>query len=63
VVVDWVIRKATQDRTGLQRNLFTKLENLEFADDTCLISEKATAFAAENHKSSKWSKEGRIEHQ
>jgi hypothetical protein len=36
VVVDWVMRKATQDRTGLHWNLFTQLEDLEFADDICL---------------------------
>jgi hypothetical protein len=40
VVVDWVMRKATQDRTGLQWNLFAQLEDLDFADDICLISKK-----------------------
>jgi hypothetical protein len=34
------MRKATQGRTRLQWNLFTQLEDLEYADDICLISEK-----------------------
>ena len=40
VVVDWVMRKATQQRRGITWKVFNSLEDLDFADDLCLISHK-----------------------
>jgi hypothetical protein len=45
VVVDWVMRKATQDRTGLQWYLFTQLEDLEFVDDICLSPKRNSIYS------------------
>lgn len=39
IVVDWVMKNSITGRTGVQWNVFDQLEDLEFADDVCLISE------------------------
>ena len=40
VVIDTVMRSVTQDRRrGIQWDLVNKLEDLDFADDLCLLSE------------------------
>jgi hypothetical protein len=40
VVIDAVMRSVTQDRRrGIQWGLVNKLEDLDFADDLCLLSE------------------------
>ena len=41
MVVDWIMRESTKDsRTGIKWNLISYLEDLDFADDLCLMSQK-----------------------
>ena len=41
IVVDWIMRESTKDvKTGIQWTLTTSLEDLDFADDICLTSQK-----------------------
>ena len=41
MVVDWIMREATKDNnTGLQWTFTKYLEDLDFADDLCLLSQK-----------------------
>ena len=41
MVVDWIMREATKDNnTGLQWTFTRYLEDLDFADDLCLLSQK-----------------------
>lgn len=40
VIVDWVMKKATSKRRGIIWKVFNCLEDLDFADDLCLISHK-----------------------
>ena len=43
VALDWVSQQAFGDnQTGIQFTLFQKLENLDFADDMVLLSQKVT---------------------
>jgi hypothetical protein len=39
-VMDWVMKRATEGKTRIHWNVFKQLEDLEFADDICLISHK-----------------------
>jgi hypothetical protein len=38
IVMDWVKKRASEGKTGIQWNVFKQLEDLEFADDIYLIS-------------------------
>jgi hypothetical protein len=38
--MDWVMRRAFKGKTGIKWCVFNQLEDLEFADDICLISHK-----------------------
>jgi hypothetical protein len=38
--MDRIMWKTTRGKTGIQWNLFQHLEDLEFADDVCLLSHK-----------------------
>jgi hypothetical protein len=40
IIMDWIMRKTTHGRTGIQWNMFQQLEDLKFADDVCLLSHK-----------------------
>ena len=41
IAIDWVMRQTTSDRPrGIQWNLFSQLEDLDFADDLSLLSSK-----------------------
>ena len=41
MVIDWITRKVVKnERTGIQWTLTEQLEDLDFADDVCLISEE-----------------------
>ena len=47
VVLDWVSRQALGDNeTGIQLTLLRKLEDLDFADDIVLLSQKRQKFEA-----------------
>ena len=39
ITIDWVMRQTTQDKNrGIRWNLFTNLDDLDFADDIALLS-------------------------
>ena len=39
ITIDWVMRQTTQDKNrGIRSNLFTNLDDLNFADDLALLS-------------------------
>ena len=39
ITIDWVVRQRTQDKNrGIHWNLFTNLDDLDFADDLALLS-------------------------
>ena len=39
ITIDWVMRETTQDKNrGIRWNLFTNLDDLDFADDLALLS-------------------------
>ena len=40
VVIDWVMKKATATKRGIPWNVFHHLEDLDFADDISLLSQK-----------------------
>jgi hypothetical protein len=40
IIMDWIMRKTTRGKTGIQWNVFQQLEDLEFADCVCLLSHK-----------------------
>lgn len=42
ILVDWIMRKVTDDRTGIRWNLFNQLEDLKFADNVYLLTEHRT---------------------
>jgi hypothetical protein len=46
--MDWVVKGASEGKTGIQCNVFKQLEDLEFADDRCLISHKFEHMQEEN---------------
>ena len=40
IAIDWTMKRSTEyHRTGIQWNLFSQLEDLDFADDLALLSE------------------------
>lgn len=39
ILIDWIMKKAT-NKTGIHWSLCNQLEDLDFADDVCLLSEK-----------------------
>lgn len=41
VLVDWIFVKIIGKRTGIRLNLYNYLEDLEFEDDICQITEQA----------------------
>ena len=43
ITIDWVMRQTTQDKNrGIRWNLFTNLDDLDFADDSVLLSHTHT---------------------
>lgn len=54
-MIDWVMRKVIDDRTGIRWNLFKQLEDLEFADDICLITEHRNHMQAKIDKLAQYS--------
>ena len=41
MVVDWIMRETVKpEKTGIQWSLMQSLEDLDFADDLCLMSQK-----------------------
>ena len=40
VVLDWVMKKATKKAHGIQWTMSARLEDLDFADDLCLLAQK-----------------------
>ena len=40
IAMDWIMKRTSKGKTGIQWNVFKQLEDLEFADDICLISHK-----------------------
>ena len=43
ITIDWVMRQTTQDKNrGIRWNLFTNLDDLDFADDIALLSHTHT---------------------
>jgi hypothetical protein len=40
LIIDWIMKKVTDNRTGISWKLQNKLEDIEFADDVCLLTEK-----------------------
>jgi hypothetical protein len=40
IIIDWITKKLTDNRTGITWKLQNKLEDMEFADDVCLLTEK-----------------------
>lgn len=56
ILVDWIMKKTTRNKTGIRWNAFSQLEDLEFADDVCLISEKRQHMQKKTEKLSKEAK-------
>lgn len=40
IIIDWVMERTADNRTGITWDPFRKLEDLEFADDICLLTQK-----------------------
>ncbi|XP_059139501.1 uncharacterized protein LOC131927735 [Physella acuta] len=40
MVIDWIMLKTTKNDTGIQWSFTKRLEDLDFADDICLLSHK-----------------------
>ena len=40
MVIDWVSKTAYKEPNGIQWTLQTTLDNLDFADDTCMLSHR-----------------------
>ena len=40
LVVDWIMKQATSDKTGIQWTFTKQLEDLDFADDISLLSNR-----------------------
>jgi hypothetical protein len=40
IVIDGIVRTGVDGKKGIQSNPFKHLEDLEYADDTCLMSHK-----------------------
>jgi hypothetical protein len=40
IVMDWIMKKSTKTPCGIQWTMSTRLEDLDFADDICLISQR-----------------------
>jgi hypothetical protein len=47
---DWLMKKTTERRNGIQWTLSTRLEDLEFADDICLMSENIARMQRKTEK-------------
>jgi exonuclease III len=56
MVIDWVMRKTTDNRTGIKWNTFTTLEDLEFADDISLFTTTKNHMQAKTNKLAKVAK-------
>lgn len=41
IIIDWIMKKATRQKRGIAWRVFESLEDLDFADDICLLSHKA----------------------
>ncbi|KAI0239329.1 hypothetical protein LSAT2_009940 [Lamellibrachia satsuma] len=53
IAVDWTMKRSTEHhRTGIQWNLFSQLEDLDFADDLALLSETHKHMQQKNRKAS-----------
>ena len=56
IAIDWTMKRSTEHhRTGIQWNLFSQLEDLDFADDLALLSE---THATKNRKASRKKQKG-----
>jgi hypothetical protein len=40
IIIDWILKKVTDNRNGITWKLQNKLEDIEFSDDVCLLTEK-----------------------
>jgi hypothetical protein len=40
IIIDWITKKVTDNRTGITWKLQSKLEDIEFANGVCLLTEK-----------------------
>lgn len=56
ILMDWVMTRAVRNKTGIRWNVFHQLEDLEFADDVCLLSEKRQHMQKKTEKIAKEAK-------
>ena len=54
ITIDWVMRQTTQDKNrGIRWNLFTNLDDLDFADDLALLSHTHSYIQEKTNKPTK----------